>query len=715
MNQSLPSHERSAAGSRRSWCAKGILIFALVVLAILAMSRISSADPGFIDETQIRAVIDDYTAANKDIPRDRFERGVRQVAGFWRAEDGSAADFALFCKDNFIADSALLQQTADRLEAAFESINGYSQQMGRDLTWNLDVDTGPLLPIDYMLAQYSPYAHIDDDMFNTKIAFMVLLNYPKYTLDDRLRLGPSWTPNQWMQARLAGQFDSRIPAEVSQTQSEAITDAGDYISNYNIFMHHLLTSDGKRPFPKGLRLLSHWNLRDELKALYSERDGLARQKMIYDLMGKIIRQEIPAAVINNPAVDWTMSTNKVVISPEVDGPVRPDWKVTGAPGTAVDNSPEPMARFAHILDIFHAEQGIDKYCPTLPTVIDRRFERDREIPEATIQQMFVTVLSSDAAAKTGKLIKKRLGRSLQPFDIWYDGFKVRSTINEDKLDSMVRAKYPTVQAFQADLGNILRELGFDAATADYLASKVSVDPARGSGHAAEPGRRDDKAHLRTRLGAGGMDYKGYSIAVHEFGHNVEQLFSLNRVPHTLLRGVPNSAFTEAFAFVFQEQDLRLLGFTDKAPDAQYLLDLDVFWQMYEISGVALVDMKMWHWLYDHPQATPAQLKDAVIAIAKEVWNAYYAPVFGVKDIDLLAIYSHMIDYPLYLPDYPLGQIIAFQMERYLQGKNLGKEMERMCAQGSISPGLWMERAVGSPISTVPMIQAADAALKALSK
>ncbi|MDD4052613.1 MAG: hypothetical protein PHR28_12040 [candidate division Zixibacteria bacterium] len=715
MNHSLPFHEKSAASSRRPRFAKGIWIFALAVLAVLAMGRIGSADTGFIDETQIRAVVDEYTAANKDVPRDRFERGVRQASEFWRENDGSTADFARFCKDNFIADSALLQQTADRLEAAFESINGYSAQMGRDLTWNLDVDTGPLLPVDYMLAQYSPYAHIDDDLFQTKIAFLVLLNYPKYTLDERLRLGPAWTSNQWMQARLAGQFDSRIPSDVALTESQAIVSAGDYVSNYNIFMHHLLTPDGKRPFPKGLRLLSHWNLRDELKSLYPERNGLARQKMIYALMGKILRQEIPAAVINNPAVDWTMSTNKVVISPEVDGPVRPDGKVTGAPGTPVDNAPEPLARFAHILDVFHAEQGIDKYCPTLPTVINRRFDRDREIPEDTIRQMFVTVLTSDAAAKTGKLIKKRLGRSLQPFDIWYDGFKVRSTISEDKLDSMVRAKYPSVQAFQADLGHILGELGFDAATADYLASKISVDAARGSGHAAEPGRRDDKAHLRTRLGANGMDYKGFSIAVHEFGHNVEQVFSLYRVEHTLLRGVPNSAFTEAFAFVFQEQDLRLLGFTDEVPNAQYLKDLDVFWQMYEISGVALIDMSMWHWLYDHPEATPAQLKDAVIAIAKEIWNTYYAPVFGVKDIDLLAIYSHMIDYPLYLPDYPLGQVIAFQMERYLQGKNLGKEMERMCVQGSISPGLWMERAVGAPISTKPMIDAANEALKALSK
>jgi oligoendopeptidase F len=253
-------------------------------------------------------------------------------------------------------------------------------------------------------------------------------------------------------------------------------------------------------------------------------------------------------------------------------------------------------------------------------------------------------------------------------------------------------------------------MGFDAATGEYLTSRVAVDPSRGSGHAAEPGNKSDKAHLRTRIGAKGMDYKGYNIATHEFGHNVEQVFSLNRVDHTLLRGVPNSAFTEAFAFVFQEQDLRLLGLPDQNPDAKYLKDIDTYWQMFEISGVALVDMRMWHWLYAHPEATPQQLRDAVIVIAKEVWNAYYAPVLGIRDVELLAVYSHMISNSLYLPDYPLGHMISFQIEKYLEGKNLGKEMERMCSTGSIAPDLWMQKAVGSPVSPQPLIQAAEEAL-----
>ena len=50
------------------------------------------------------------------------------------------------------------------------------------------------------------------------------------------------------------------------------------------------------------------------------------------------------------------------------------------------------------------------------------------------------------------------------------------------------------------------------------------------------------------------------------GHNVEQTFTLNDVDHIFLKGVPNTAFTEAFAFVFQGHDLELLGLP--APDAR---------------------------------------------------------------------------------------------------------------------------------------------------
>ena len=240
---------------------------------------------------------------------------------------------------------------------------------------------------------------------------------------------------------------------------------------------------------------------------------------------------------------------------------------------------------------------------------------------------------------------------------------------------------------------------------------MEVHPARGSGHASRAELKGYKSYLRTRVERDGMNYKGYNIAVHEMGHCVEQVFSLYEVDHTLLSGVPNNAFTEALAMVMQARDLELLGLGRPDAEAERLLALDDFWATYEIAGVALVDVGVWHWLYQNPKATPAALRQAVVRIARDVWNRYYAPVLGGRDVPLLAIYSHMIEEPLYLPDYPLGHIIAAQIEEQVRKAGaLGPEFERMARYGSVAPDLWMQNAVGEPVSAGALLRAAEAAL-----
>jgi oligoendopeptidase F len=122
-------------------------------------------------------------------------------------------------------------------------------------------------------------------------------------------------------------------------------------------------------------------------------------------------------------------------------------------------------------------------------------------------------------------------------------------------------------------------------------------------------------------------------------------------------------------------------------------------------------MNVWKWLYQNPQATPSQLKEKVITTAKEIWNAYYAPVFGIKDQPILAIYSHMIDNPLYLSNYPIGHLIEFQIERYIKDKNFANEVLRMFSNGKLTPKYWMINAVGKELSSKPLIEAASEALK----
>jgi len=72
----------------------------------------------------------------------------------------------------------------------------------------------------------------------------------------------------------------------------------------------------------------------------------------------------------------------------------------------------------------------------------------------------------------------------------------------------------------------------------------------------------------------------------------------------------------------------------------------------------------------------------------------------------------MIDSYLYLPDYPLGHLIAFQIEQQMEKSgSIGSEFERMAKQGSIAPDLWMKGATGRPVGPEALLEAARAALE----
>ncbi len=641
---------------------------------------------------------------------DRIDRGVDQVRRYWRPEDGDAAAFTAFVTSEFLpAGGDDLDATFDRMEFALERIGGYFNSMARDLNRGVDLEIGTLLPIDRRLAAYSPGAHVIEDLFGSKIAFVVLLNFPLTTLDQRLAEGMTWSRRRWAEARLAGTFSTRVPAEVNQALAEAMTAADSYINAYNIYMHHLLAADGRRLFPEGLRLISHWGLRDELKAQYAAKDGPEKQRMIQKVMERIVLQEIPASVINNPLLDWQPYDNRVARSTVRDA--DPPHGVSFNP----NSKREEDERYRHWLNIYKASRLADPYSPDNPSLIDRRFNVDREIPESEVRALFESVLTSPLGERVGRLVSKRLGRSLEPFDIWYVGFKPRGKYEESELDAHTRRRYPTAEAYADDIPRLLKDLGFSEGKARFLADHIVVEPSRGAGHALGAERRDDKAHLRTRVEPGGMNYKGYNIAVHEMGHNVEQVFSMTSIDHASLSGVPNTAFTEALAFVFQSRDLELLGLAGSDADAGHTSALETFWATREIAGVALVDMAAWRWLYDNPDATPARFREAVASIAKEVWNEHFAGVLGARDVPLLAIYSHMVDGAMYTPDYPLGHLIAFQIEDHfskLQGP-IGDEFERICRLGSLTPDAWMRQAVGASLSAEPLLKATAAAVTAL--
>lgn len=665
-----------------------------MILLCLFFTNCNHFNNKTITKTDVQTTIDTMLNIFGNAWQENIERGVNQVALFWEKTDGNKNDFKQFCINNFIADSTQKHLLFERLCENFESIYGLNNKMMVNLLRPLHVTNYPSLPIDNLFGAWNPAAHLEDDFYANKIAFHIMLNFPFYTLEEKNTLGKTWSNTQWGYARLGDIFTTRIPAQELQNIATAINNADNYISNYNIYMGNLIDNNGVSHFPKDMLLISHWGLRDELKSQYANKEnGIQKQQLIYEVMKRIIRQEIPQNVINSNDCQW-----------------NPYKNTCSKNGQEINFSAEPSTRYQHLLECFLAMKAVDKYSPLYPTYISRTFEQDLEISQEELENIFVTFLSSPEVAMVGELIKQRLGRNLQAFDIWYDGFKERSNINPALLDQLTTKKYPNKSAFVADLPIIMQKLGFTSDLANFVCSHITVDASVGAGHAWEAKTKDDNARLRTRIGENGMDYKGYNIGIHEFGHNVEQTITLHNVPNYMLAGVPNTAFTEALAFIFQKRDMELLGMPSKDTLSQYYTTLDIFWGCYEIMGVALLDMRVWKWMYENPDCDAKLLQNAVIDLATNIWNEFYAPIFGIKNEPILAIYSHMIDAPLYLSAYPIGHIIEFQLENYLSNKIIGEEVPDIFANGRLTPQIWLSKGLNTQLSINPLLEETNKAV-----
>ena len=674
----------------------------LLVLMITLTALWTALSAGNYISSEVQKNTIRQIKTKSSIPAELVDRGVAQTAAFWTEQDGTAEEFSQFCQEYFCVSPEEKSQLFERLCRNFEVLYGHNNRMNIEFQRPEQVKGYAATKVDPFFSAYNGLAHFDEDMFDSKLAFVVILNFPHYTLAEKQKLGRGWTAEEWGYARLGDVFTSRVPASVQQNISNVAAAANSFIDNYNIDMQQVVDARGVHYWKEPLLLISHWGLRDELKAAYADKkEGLSKQTTIYEVMKRIIHNEVPSDIVNHePDCSWNPFNNVVV-------------KNYAALSECQKSS--NTSRYQHLLDFFHAEKAADAYCGEGANFINRRFDDDYEISVEATEQLFTELLSSPLVGQVTNLISKRLGRKLQPFDIWYDGFKGRSNVDQQYLDTLIGKKYPTKEAFAADLPNILAKLGFSKEKAQFICNHVSVDASVGAGHAWESMMRSDNSMLRTRVGENGMDYKGYNIGVHEFGHNVEQTISLHDVPNYFLRGVPNTGFTEALAFVFQGKDLELLGLESKNDqESADLNTLALFWDCYEIMGVSMVDIRVWKWLYEHPQASADELQTAVVDIAQQVWNQYYAPVFKVKDEPILAIYSHMIVDPLYLSAYPIGHLIDYQLETYLKDKNMGTEVCRIYKMGRLTPELWMERAVGQELSCASILADMEKAVKNLN-
>lgn len=667
----------------------------LGIASILTACQQTHKQQNMIQQTDINTSVNNILSLHPDADTALVKRGVEQVAQLWTKQDGNNEKFINLVSTYYAGNPNERQLLYNRLAYILEQCSQSADMLNNTLQDPTTlVDKGEPINIDWIISGFDPMAHFAEDMFANNIAHICILNFPHYTLKEKNTLGAQWTRQQWAYARMGDVFHTRMPGDVMATYAQVLSQTENYIATYNIMMHALRTNNGEALWEQPTTLLSHWNLRDEIKSNYTNApQANQKQEMIYQIMLRIIRQEIPACVINNDNYLWEPYSNKVTQADKTINAER-----------------EPDTRYQQIINIFQALQNIDKHRPDAPSHLLRTFNEDLEIPIEELENLFIELIESNEIKQVGQLIKERVGRNLRPYDIWYDGFKSRSNISEEQLTAQTQQRYPTAKDFEKDIPRMLIDLGFCQEKANNIASHIVVEPARGSGHARPCVGRKQPARLRTRINNKGMDYKGYNIAVHEFGHNVEEVISLYDIDYYTLAGIPNTGFTEASAFLFQQRDMKLLGYdTKKEAENENNTTLDMIWGMYEIMGVSLVDMRMWKWLYQNPQATAEQLREAVIDIAAEVWNQYYEPILGEKDSPLLAIYSHMVGYALYLPGYPIGQIVQYQLEehlaQYTNPEDFAKEYTRIYQQGRLTPDAWMKGAVGAPMSVQPILKA----------
>jgi len=329
----------------------------MIAAIILLATTMSAADTTLTNE---------LAAKYGEAQRPAIERGIAQVRQFWRAEDGDDAALAEFVRANYAGDATTRDALFDRMEFAFESLDGHMLEISRDWRRQSDLDLGTVYGFDEIMAAYDPSAHVGDDLFANKLAFVVLLNFPLTTLEQRLAEGDKWSRRQWAEARLALRFSKRVPSNVNLAIARATAEAGQYVATYNIWMYHVLDGEGRRLFPPKMRLLEHWNLRDQIKADYSDpKDGLARQRLIQRVIERIVDQSIPAAVIDNPAFDWNVVANSVKPAAENDDGSTPA-PIGRAPSLHIAE-PEPNTRYATLLKTFRAAKQLDPYSPTAPT------------------------------------------------------------------------------------------------------------------------------------------------------------------------------------------------------------------------------------------------------------------------------------------------------------------------------------------------------------
>ena len=502
--------------------------------------------------------------------------------------------------------------------------------------------------------------------------------------------------------RLGDLYSERNDPDFKPDAADEVKEFQHYMNEYFFRMDHICMPDGSYPFPEGLELHCHFGLRDNLKEEYTRPGGLARQELTGKLIDHILLGTVPVEFMQDTSTRWNPWSDRL-FRMESGKPVQISYQTEG------------LKRYAGLLSEFKNKSSRDKLFQDGSTVIQRTFD-NANLKAEEVETLIRTFLSDPVIASVGKLISDRLGRPLQPFDIWYSGFQSQSSFPADMLDSLTRSNYPTPYALQKDLPSILQRMGFPASDAGYIGTHAIVRPIVSGGYSDQPPMRGDTALMTTVFNPQGLDYKAFRISMHELGHVVCGVYTTSGIDHFILADVPTAGITEGMAEMLAFRNTQGLGLSQ--PDfgkQKDMLALATVWYLVDLGGQALTDIETWKWMYAHPDASPEDLREAVLMISSKIWNTYYASAFGgIKDQHILSIYNHFITGSLYLYNYFMGGVMMFQLYNAYMPGNLSGGLKNACREGNTLPELWMNHAVGEGISLDPLLIATRKAIRNLN-
>jgi len=644
----------------------------------------------FLADDIVTKAVDSLVSRWGDEVRDRAAEGVKQAAAAWCEADGDAEAFLAFVEARFVGEPAKRDELLGRVEDTWYQLYGHLYQMRRMMARWRDLDAYEDPGIDDLLYAFTPAPDLCEELYRSKLAFVVLLNFARRTVAQKLADGAAWSLAEWTAVQAADGVPRRIPKEVNDKAREVHTRAQKFTAEFHVPVGCVIDAEGRHPFAPDRKLLAHWLIRDELRSYYGNADGLPKQRLLARVMGRHVDGTIPRAVMAGDAKTWCPVSNAVEgrEATELVGPERYDiWRST-----------------------FDLAGDVDPYYPDYPRLMERALEMNLQMPVKRVESLLRNLLVSGVRKDVMAYVQKRLGRPLEAFDIYYNDLMPAEPAEE--LDAAVSKRFPSFDAFQEQMPDVLRELGFDTDTAAFLAARIQVDPARGCGHASPSGLFEYPALLRTNRVGNRINWAGLDCTMHELGHTVEQVFTLHRTPRVGLKGIPHTSISEAFAFTLQAKARDVVGLT--LPSGFDHVDmLKEYLSAVEIAGPALVDLLAWQWMYETQDFSAGELRDFTVATADAVWAEYFQPYFGRDENYLMGAYQHMVGLMLYLPNYVVGHVIAHQIRKHLEGKSLAEEVERMCSQGDTSVPLWMQRAVGSDVDENAMIEDVRAALPGL--